>query len=592
MKNLLVVLMVASTMMVTVSLTGQNVGIGIAVPLEKLHVAGSIRTDNASILWPGAFAAAAAPNINVQYSTARITFLAGVQANAVTYTAVADEGQELYISNEDDNPATFVGVTIPSNEARTFIYTNGIWRPAGSSGGGGSDWLLTGNAGTVDGTHFLGTTDNIPLNFRVNNQKAGRIENAPTGNTFLGYQSGNSIAGGTNNVAIGYQSMMVNTTSNNNTAVGYSALRNNTTGGNNVAIGNLALNGNTTGGGNVAIGHLAGNVNTTGNFNVAIGRQAGQNNTAGGNVFVGDLAGQGNTSGTYNVCIGMWSGNALNGATASANTFVGYMTGFANTTAGGNTFVGNNAGINANTGSQNTYLGCQAGQNYTTAANNTYVGWRAGFYTIGSATGGNNVFMGYQSGDNNATGTGNVVIGYDADLSGTSLTNSIAIGNTAIVNASNKIRLGNAAITAADIQVNWTITSDKNEKSEIRSDVPGLNLVTKLQPVTYYYNSHLESFGKENSIRYTGLLAQDVDAILQQLGINSSIVAKPNDDGTGSWGIRYSELVMPLINAVQEQQVIIDDLKSNLNLQTSELEKMKADIEKLKSLVAKEEIEQ
>ncbi|HEX6180600.1 MAG TPA: hypothetical protein VFZ47_05100, partial [Chitinophagaceae bacterium] len=31
-------------------------------------------------------------------------------------------------------------------------------------------WLLGGNAGTVDGTHFLGTTDNVPLNVRVNNQ--------------------------------------------------------------------------------------------------------------------------------------------------------------------------------------------------------------------------------------------------------------------------------------------------------------------------------------------------------------------------------------------------------------------------------------
>src|SRR5687767_6139356 len=36
-------------------------------------------------------------------------------------------------------------------------------------------WLLGGNAGTVDGTHFLGTTDGVPLNFRVNNVRAGRI---------------------------------------------------------------------------------------------------------------------------------------------------------------------------------------------------------------------------------------------------------------------------------------------------------------------------------------------------------------------------------------------------------------------------------
>ena len=31
-----------------------------------------------------------------------------------------------------------------------------------------SGWSLAGNSGT-DGTNFIGTTDNIPLNFRVNN---------------------------------------------------------------------------------------------------------------------------------------------------------------------------------------------------------------------------------------------------------------------------------------------------------------------------------------------------------------------------------------------------------------------------------------
>ncbi len=38
-------------------------------------------------------------------------------------------------------------------------------------------WGIDGNASTIDGTHFLGTTDNIPLSMRVNNEKAGRIDN-------------------------------------------------------------------------------------------------------------------------------------------------------------------------------------------------------------------------------------------------------------------------------------------------------------------------------------------------------------------------------------------------------------------------------
>lgn len=42
---------------------------------------------------------------------------------------------------------------------------------------GGSDWKITGNAGTTAGTHFLGTTDNISLDFRTNNTIRSRFLN-------------------------------------------------------------------------------------------------------------------------------------------------------------------------------------------------------------------------------------------------------------------------------------------------------------------------------------------------------------------------------------------------------------------------------
>jgi len=77
----------------------QNVGVGTALPSQKMHVAGNIRTNNGMIMWPGAFPASNLPiAINVQYSSARITLALGVQANAITYTAPATEGQILLIS--------------------------------------------------------------------------------------------------------------------------------------------------------------------------------------------------------------------------------------------------------------------------------------------------------------------------------------------------------------------------------------------------------------------------------------------------------------------------------------------------------------
>lgn len=51
--------------------------------------------------------------------------------------------------------------------------------------GGGTGWGLTGNALTVDGTNFIGTTDNVPFNIRVNNEKAGKIDHI-TSSTFYG----------------------------------------------------------------------------------------------------------------------------------------------------------------------------------------------------------------------------------------------------------------------------------------------------------------------------------------------------------------------------------------------------------------------
>src|SRR5207245_6678338 len=56
-------------------------------------------------------------------------------------------------------------------------------------------WSLTGNAGTNPGTNFLGTTDNIAQEFRVNNQRAFRLEPGAIPNIIGGY-SGNNVTSG------------------------------------------------------------------------------------------------------------------------------------------------------------------------------------------------------------------------------------------------------------------------------------------------------------------------------------------------------------------------------------------------------------
>jgi trimeric autotransporter adhesin len=122
---------------------------------------------------------------------------------------------------------------------------NGVATWQAPTGGGSTNfWRLTGNAGTVDGTNFIGTTDNMPLNFRVRNRPAGRIDPFLF-NTFYGQIAGSSNTTGILNVAIGYGSLFSNTEGRANVAIGNDALRTNTIGSENTAIGFLSNSGTT-----------------------------------------------------------------------------------------------------------------------------------------------------------------------------------------------------------------------------------------------------------------------------------------------------------------------------------------------------------
>jgi hypothetical protein len=61
----------------------------------------------------------------------------------------------------------------------------------------------------------------------------------------------------------------------------------------------------------------------------------------------------------------------------------------------------------------------------------------------------------------------------------------MAIGNTATVNASNKVVIGNSSVTSIGGYANWSNFSDGRFKRNVKEDVPGLAFITKLRPVTY-----------------------------------------------------------------------------------------------------------
>ena len=80
-----------------------------------------------------------------------------------------------------DNPAASLDIhgtfsVVDGTQGAGKVLTSDAAGKASWTNGSSSTWNLAGNNGTSDGLNFIGTTDNVPLSFRVNNQVSGRIE--------------------------------------------------------------------------------------------------------------------------------------------------------------------------------------------------------------------------------------------------------------------------------------------------------------------------------------------------------------------------------------------------------------------------------
>lgn len=186
--------------------------------------------------------------------------------------------------------------------------------------GSGHTWSLTGNALTTPGTNFIGTTDNVSLEFRVNNQRAGYVGNSTNYNTYFGHLSGFNNTTGDGNTGIGKDALGGNTTGGGNTAVGNGASISNSLASNNVAIGSSALINNQNASRNTAVGNAAlFSFNYT-NSGVAYNAH----NTAIGRASLYFLNGTSNANGYDNTALGVQSG--LNATTNIGCTYLGTAT--------------------------------------------------------------------------------------------------------------------------------------------------------------------------------------------------------------------------------------------------------------------------
>ncbi|WP_158085106.1 tail fiber domain-containing protein [Niastella vici] len=316
----------------------------------------------------------------------------------------------------------------------------------------------------------------------------------------------------------------------------------------------------------------------------------GRNNTSWGYLGLGQ-----NTTGRKNVAIG--SQALMANTTGQNNTALGYQALMSVTTGNGNTAFGSQA-LFYNLSAGNTAIGVQSLFTNTNGYNNVGVGISS---MALSTSGSYNTGIGGNSLISLTTGVDNTGIGYGADVSSGALTNATAIGCTAIVDASNKVRIGNSAVTVIEGQVPFTTPSDGRFKYNIKEDVKGLDFILQLRPVTYQFdvqrfdasmkgdannmahpvNNVLQtSYNEAAAIRRTGFIAQEVEQAAIKTGYDFSGINKPKN-AADHYSLSYESFVVPLVKAVQEQNKQIEELKKTITMQQKALEELTTRLEKL-----------
>ena len=111
-------------------------------------------------------------------------------------------------------------------------------------------------------------------------------------------------------------------------------------------------------------------------------------------------------------------------------------------------------------------------------------------------------------------------------------------------------------------------------------DVPGLEFVTRLRPVSYRVDrAALQAFLKGEEVengktaqeqpRETGFIAQEVEEVAQALGYAFNGIIQPQSE-KDHYQLSYATFVVPLVQAVQEQQELIEALRKENTRLTQE----------------------
>lgn len=445
------------------------------------------------------------------------------------------------------------------------------------------------------------------------------------GNTLLGAAAGGHLTNGNGNTNVGYFAGHDNMTGLENTNVGYRAGAHTGTSVtsepgyiNSVSIGAYAgafsvgsfnsytgyragcgPNNGSTGAYNVANGYFAARNITTAQYLVALGAGAAANITTGNNVVaIGGEAAE----------------NIAGGQDIVAAGFRALETGTANRTVALGTYALQSGAKTAMDGS--TATGFQAGQMAT-------ANWLALYgYRSGKAltTGDNNCAFGPDSLLNATTGRLNLALGagsLNLKIDGTpfNLTGCTGVGQATRASGDNQVQLGASGTTTYAYGAVQD-RSDARDKTADRDTILGLDFINALRPVDFKWDMRDDYFekvsrtvereiaeeswidtglvdssgasiqrleimtstveevvdeyvpipkdgSKARSRYHHGLLAQEVRDVMERLGVDfGGFQDHSINGGCDVLSIGYTELIAPLIKAVQELSDRVKELES------------------------------
>lgn len=150
-------------------------------------------------------------------------------------------------------------------------------------------------------------------------------------------------------------------------------------------------------------------------------------------------------------------------------------------------------------------------------------------------------------------------------------TSEIAARGDIRPSANNTYDLGTSTFRWDDVYAtNGTInTSDLRDKTDIE-DIPyGLDELMQLRPVRY------EWLGREGQGKKLGLIAQEVLPVISEVVKTYDFQPREEDNALeyhelDRLGMYYSDLIPVLIKSIQEQQVIIDELRKRVEVLESQ----------------------